>query len=124
MIDHFRVMLAGPGTLRFFLQPALAILLGVMHGLRDARLGHPPFLRALLELPSERRSRLAQGLTAIALPLLIAFSASLIFQWVVRAHVRALVAALYAVLFVALPYAAARSLTNRAARRRHRPLTA
>ncbi len=40
--------LTGPGRLRFILQPAMAVLLGLRGGLADARAGRPPYLEDVL----------------------------------------------------------------------------
>jgi hypothetical protein len=105
MREYMRQMLAGPGAMRFIVQPAIAIALGVWHGLRDAGTKHR-----------------SAGLRAIAVPLVIALTASVVFQYLVRARVRLIIAFLYAALFVAAPYFASRALTRLAARR-SRPTT-
>ncbi len=115
--DYFREMYGGPGHLRFFVQPAIALLLGVREGVRDRRAGRTPFLLAL----ARHEARLRDGLRVIALPLAVAVAASFLFQYLIRARLRPLPALLYAAVFVALPYLIARALTNRAlARRDHR----
>jgi hypothetical protein len=97
MREHITEMLRGPGTLRFFVQPAIAILLGLLHGIRDRRGPPRPLLRA------------------IAVPLCVAFIASVVFQYVIRTHVHFAYAVLYALLFVAIPYLLARELARRTA---------
>ena len=43
--DDIVARLHGPGRLRFILQPLVAIVLGTRDGVKDARIGRPPFLR-------------------------------------------------------------------------------
>ena len=64
--------LSGPGTLRFVLQPLVAILLGVRDGRRDAQTGQPPYFWALLSDREHRRAMARQGATTIAKPFVIA----------------------------------------------------
>ena len=49
--DFFADLLArlsGPGRMRFVLQPTVAIILGARGGVKDARAGLPPFIRAVV----------------------------------------------------------------------------
>jgi hypothetical protein len=48
-------------TFRLILQPAVAILLALRAGMRDAREGRPPFLWAVLSDQSRRRKLMSQG---------------------------------------------------------------
>ena len=107
MREHIRVMLAGPGHLRFFIQPAIAILLGVLDGRRHERLGGPRY-----------------GIKVIIVPLVVALTASVVFQRLVRTRIGLGYVVLYAAIFVAIPYFVAQSLTfwlARRWRRRRRP---
>jgi hypothetical protein len=112
-----REMVGGSGTLRFFIQPAIAILLGVLHGLRDRRVGSEPSLPAI----ARRTGHLRQGLRALELPLVVAVMASWLFQYLNRGHIHLLLGFIYALVFVLIPYIAARDLSNRASRRRTIP---
>jgi hypothetical protein len=118
MGDYLRRMLAGPGSLRFILQPAVAVLLGIWHGTVDARIGKSAYLAGLIRARGERGAWLRRGLRATVVPLTLALVASVAFQYMVNARVRLLLALLYAAIFVAIPYFCARSLANRAARAR------
>ena len=59
--DDVLARLSGPGRLRFLLQPTVAILLGSRDGLKDARVGLPPFLWALV-FHGEHRRELLRGM--------------------------------------------------------------
>jgi hypothetical protein len=119
MGQYIRQMLAGPGTLRFVVQPIVSVLAGLLHGVRDQRLGHAPFLASVVHARSARLRRLGEGLRAIAVPLAIALTASVVFQQIIRARVRLVFALAYALLFVALPYFFARGMANRFLQIRH-----
>jgi hypothetical protein len=110
MRQHVVEMVGGPGTLRFFLQPAVAVMLGVLHGIRDWRTGRPPSLSGLLRARDGRWH--AEGLKAIAVPLCVALLASFTFQYIIRSRVYVIYGILYAALFVAIPYRLTRGLTN------------
>lgn len=119
-------MLSGPGSMRFYLQPAIAVLLGIRDGLRDKRAGRPPFLLEVFIHSGRRRETLSEAMRRIALPLGVATAASLFFQHIIRGKAHLWQGIAYAILFVALPYGIVRGLTNRAASRkrgpdRHRP---
>jgi hypothetical protein len=109
-------MVGGPGTLRFFLQPMVAVLLGILHGLRDRRMGRPPYLIGIVHARGDRLQRIGEGLREILVPLCVALLAALVFQYIIRSRVYVVYGLLYATLFVAFPYFAARGLTNRFAR--------
>lgn len=113
-------MVGGPGTLRFIVQPAIAIVLGIVHGVRDHRQERPPYLIGLLHARGARVSHLLVGLRAIVVPLCLAVLGSYVFQYVIRRHINIVYGLEYAVLFVAIPYFVTRALANRARRRRHR----
>ncbi len=113
MGQYFVEMVGGPGKLRFFLQPAIAIVLGILHGVRDHRAGRPSYVIGLVGARGSRMQRLGEGLREILVPLTIAVLASCVFQYVIRSRVHVLFALVYAALFVALPYFAARGLANR-----------
>ena len=106
-------MAAGPGAFRALVQPAVAIALGVLHGLRDHRAGRLPFLLELYQARGIRALRLREGLRDALLPLSLAALASLVAQYVVRRHVYLAFAIVYAFVFVAIPYFVTRALTNR-----------
>jgi hypothetical protein len=110
-------MAGGPGTLRFFIQPAIAILLGILHGIRDRRQGRPPYLIGLVRAGGRRGRHLLEGLRAIVVPLCLAVLGAYIFEYVIRQRIYVFYGLLYAVLFVAIPYFVTRALANRFASR-------
>jgi hypothetical protein len=102
-------MVGGPGFFRFFIQPTVAIVLGVLHGLRDQRAGR---------VREGRAKRLAEGVRAIAVPLVVALVAAFTFQYVIRSRIFVGYGLLYATVFVLIPYLIARGLAQRLAGRR------
>jgi hypothetical protein len=124
MRQHIAEMAGGPGTLRFFVQPAIAILLGIIHGLRDHRQGRPPYLISLVRTGGGRGRFLLQGLREIAVPLALAVLGAYIFEYVIRHRIYFFYGLLYAVVFVAIPYFVTRALANRLASLRTPPTSA
>ena len=116
MRQHIIAMVGGRGTLRFFIQPALAVVLGIIHGLRDHRRGRAPYLIALVRARGRRCAHLGKALRQILVPLGLAVGLSYVFQYVNRSRISFAYGLLFAVLFVALPYFIARALANRVAR--------
>jgi hypothetical protein len=117
MRQHLAEMVGGPGYFRFFLQPIVAIVLGVRHGLRDWRTGQPVYLFGLIRVREARWQRIREGIRSVAWPLIVALVAACTFQYVIRSRIFIQYALLYAVVFVLLPYLAARGLGHRLARR-------
>ena len=110
-------MVGGPGFFRFFIQPTVAVILGVVHGLRDRRAGRPVYLAGLIHTREGRAERLREGVRAVAVPLVVAFIAAFSFQYIIRARIFVGYAVLYASVFVLIPYLMARGLANRLAGR-------
>ena len=115
MRQHIVDMVGGRGTLRFFIQPALAVVLGVLHGIRDHRRGRAPFLIGLARARGRRLANLGRTLREILVPLCVAVIFSDIFQYVNRSRISFGYGLLYAALFVAMPYFITRALANRVA---------
>ncbi|HEY8210947.1 MAG TPA: hypothetical protein VIG99_25865 [Myxococcaceae bacterium] len=117
MEDYIRDMWGGPGHLRFYLQPILAMLLALRDGRNDAKAGRPPYLFALLTDRALRKNRMGELVKRLAIPLVLALAMDFIFQLVIRGTWRPGASVIYAAFFVALPYSAVRGLTNRLSRR-------
>ncbi len=111
--------LTGKGQLRLIVQPAIAIILGIRLGMRDAKAGHEPFLLRLFT--GQQRGKLFKdSLTDVLLPLTLGFCLDLVLQYITLHRVRPLAAVIVAALLVWLPFAISRALTNRVWKRRHR----
>jgi hypothetical protein len=65
MRQHIIEMVGGRGTLRFLIQPGLAILLGVIHGIRDHRRDREPYLIGLVHATGHRAEYLRKALRQI-----------------------------------------------------------
>ena len=106
----------GPMTFRIILQPAMATLLGVLGGLRDAHEGRPPYLWTLLTDPSQRAKLLHDGWKAIGRVFLLALIMDIIYQWIVERWIYPLELLIVAILLAVVPYLLIRGPVNRIAR--------
>jgi hypothetical protein len=102
-----------PLTLRFVMQPLLALVLGVRDGRWDARDGRPPFGSELLVRRGQRRQLLKEALGRVAVPLALATVLDGVVQWMVDGRVVVIDALAVGVLLVAFPYVLSRGLSNR-----------
>ena len=109
--------LSGPGRLRFVVQPAVAILLGVRSGIKDARGGAPPFLWALAFHGKRRRELLRSALLSVQDLLAIAILLDVISQFLIFREIRPGAALVVGPVLITLPYVLSRALTNRFVRK-------
>jgi hypothetical protein len=111
--------LTGPGRFRFVLQPLMAIPLGIRSGRDDARTGQLPFLSAVLLHPLRRRDLLKSAFQVIVNVVLVGILMDSLFQWVLFGTSYPGAALVVGPVLIALPYAVARSLSNRIVRSRN-----
>jgi hypothetical protein len=115
--------LSGPLTLRLFLQPAVATLLAVRDGVKDAREGRPPHLWRMFSGPPEaRRRRAKETWQAVLKVFIMAVVLDCVYQLVVFRWVYPIEAMVTAVILAILPYVLLRGVIDRIARRLIQPL--
>lgn len=112
--------LTGPGRLRFVLQPLVAIFLGWRSGLSDARAGRPAYLMGLLLGGVNRRELLLSGLATVRDLVAIAIVLDAVSQLLIYRELHPGAALVVGPVLISVPYAAARALANRVARRMRR----
>jgi hypothetical protein len=115
--DELPQRFAGRGRMRFILQPASAVFLGVRGGLADAVAGNPPFLLGLAVDSRRRRELLRSAVAAIRTLLAVGIVLDVVFQFVLYGEVHPGAALLIGPILVCLPYAVSRALTTRVAGR-------
>lgn len=118
--EGLEAMLTGPGRLRFVFQPIIAVILGIRDGRRDASERKPPYVISVLFSRELRRDALIAGLKTMILPLIVAIGLDLILQYIILRSVHLWRGVLAGAVLIALPYIAARGLTNRWITRRTR----
>ena len=106
----------GPMSLRFFLQPAMAVLLAVHDGINDARLHRPPYIWTLLTHPAGSGPLLREALIVTARPILLALAVDGIYQGLVLHAFYPGEMAAIAVVLAFVPYLLLRGPVERLAR--------
>ena len=112
--------LTGPGRFRFVLQPLVAILLGVRAGHGDARAGRPPYVLAVMAHAHHRRQMLAETARELANIVLVGILLDAVSQWLILGVAHPGAAIVVGPVLIGLPYAFARAVSNRIARRGRR----
>ncbi len=109
-----------PMRFRFILQPLMAAIVAIRHGLNDARAGRSPYFWTMLGNPRERAQRLNEGLNATARIILLGLVMDAIYQVLVLGQFYPAEAVIVALLFCFVPYVIIRGPAARIARRRRR----
>ncbi len=112
VVERVIARVTGPMSLRFVLQPAMAILLGIRDGRLDARAGAPPFGWALVFMKG-RKAAVKSALSALLVPIIIGSLMDAIAQYLIFHQVRPFWALVMGTLVMGLPYIAARGISNR-----------
>jgi hypothetical protein len=107
----------GPMSFRVILQPAVATVLAVRAGLRDARAGRRPFLWCFFINPHHRRELLRHVWKEVGTVFIIALVLDAIYQLIVHTGVYALELVVTATILAIIPYALVRTLVTLIARR-------
>lgn len=117
IVDDLVARTAGPMKLRLLLQPTVAIVLAVIAGLKDARLGKSPYGLSLLTDAEHRRDLLHDGWKSIGKAFMVAMVLDAIYQWIVLKFIYPGEVVLVAIFLALIPYLVVRSLTTRISRR-------
>jgi hypothetical protein len=108
--------LSGAGRLRFIFQPAVAIFIGLRDGIKDSRVGRPPFLLALVSRPEHRAHFLRSALASVRDLVAVAIILDVISQFFIFQKVHPGGALVLGPVLIAVPYSIARALGNRITR--------
>jgi hypothetical protein len=112
--DQLVGRLSGPMSVRFVIQPAVAVTLAIRAGVRDARDGRPPYLRTLIVDSSRRRTMLLSGWVDIKRLFVLAAGFDILYQIEVLRFFHPLQALTVACSLAVMPYVAIRGLASRA----------
>lgn len=107
----------GPMVFRFFLQPTMAAVAALIDGRRDARLGRPPMLAAVLRDPAQWSARLDEAVVATARIMLLGLAMDAIYQFIEFKAFHPVEAVVITLVLAFLPYVLLRGLVTRVARR-------
>lgn len=108
--------LDGPMHLRLIVQPAVATLLAMRAGVRDARAGDHPFLAGVVREPQRRRELLRQAWSEIGKVFVVAVVLDAIYQLRVHARIDLLELVVTATFLALVPYGLVRGPAARIAR--------
>lgn len=112
-IDGLLARIDGPMSLRFVLQPLMALFFAFRDGRRDAREGRSPYFWALFTEPGHRREMLESGWKSIGKVFIIAIALDLVFQYIVFENFRPVGAVIAGVILALVPYLLLRGPVNR-----------
>jgi hypothetical protein len=94
----------GPMSLRFLLQPTMALIAALPDGIRDARYGHSAFFWTVWRDPTQHGGRLREGLIAVARIVLIGISIDTVYQLKVFDRFYPVEALTITILLALVPY--------------------
>ena len=112
---------SGPMNFRLIIQPAVATLLAIRAGLRDARERRPAFFWAAISDPAYRPELLHQGWKDVGKVFVLAIVLDSIYQLIVHRGVYVLELLITATALAIVPYVLIRGPINRIARRKPIP---
>ena len=106
--------LHGPMNVRIYIQPAIAAILAILAGLRDAREGKPAFFWALFSSnPHDRRGLLREAWKDIAKVFAVAIALDVVYQFMVLRMFYPIEAMVVAILLAVVPYLLLRAAVGR-----------
>jgi len=103
----------GPMNLRLIVQPAVATILAIRAGLRDAHQARAPFFWAVLRNPAHRRELLRQGWKDVGRVFVLSTILDVVYQLIVYRAVYSLELVITAVTLAIVPYVLVRGPINR-----------
>ena len=113
--ENFLARPEGPINLRFFIQPTLASIVAIRAGLKDAKLGNPPYLWTALTNREHRAALVHGGWKDMRMPVIIAATLDAIYQLIVHHMIYPLELILTVTLLALVPYLLLRGPVNRIA---------
>ena len=115
-IEQLFGRLDGPLHFRFVVQPAMAIIFAVIDGIKDAKLGRPPYFWAFVKNPDQRKELLKIGWERIGKIIILAVILDVIYQIKVYHWVYPGETLTVAIVLAIIPYFLVRGPVNRIAR--------
>ena len=113
IVDDLIGRVTGPMQFRLYLQPAMALLLGIRDGLKDARTGQPAYFWSIFTSPGHRAELVRDGLKSVARVLLFAIVMDAIYQYIELRTFHPGEAIIVALILGFVPYLFIRGPVNR-----------
>lgn len=104
-------------NLRLILQPCIAIFFAIRSGLKDAKIGNPPFILNYAKNTETRKALLKQAWADIGKIFIMAFVLDTVYQFIALKMFYPVEALIAALVLAVLPYVICRALTTRIANR-------
>jgi hypothetical protein len=114
--ENFTERPSGPMNLRFIIQPALASLLAIRAGWKDARAGRPAFLWEAFTNSAARGALLRSGWKDMSKAFVMAAVLDAVYQVIVHRRISVVGMLFTATLLALVPYTVLRGPANRIAR--------
>jgi hypothetical protein len=113
--EQLMARVSGPMHFRLYLQPGMAAVLAIIGGLKDAKAGAIPYLRALRIDPAHRKERIKEGWKHIGRVFILALVLDAIYQWIVLHYFYLGEAIIVAIVLAIVPYIIIRGIITRIA---------
>jgi hypothetical protein len=107
--------IAGPMNFRFILQPVMASIFAIIAGLKDAKVGKPPYLWSLITVRAHRVDRIKDGWKSLGRVIVVALVLDIAYQIIVLRFVYPGEAIIIASVVVIAPYLIVREVVTRLA---------
>ncbi len=114
-LEDLVARLTGPMSFRFFLQPAVAVMLGIRDGIMDAKAGAPPFVYNVVFCSRDRKAALKGALRTLSTAIVVGTVLDAIAQYLIFKKIHPLPALLVGAFVMGVPYSLARGISNRIA---------
>ncbi len=110
--------LSGPMQFRLVLQPVMALIFAVRDGLKDARLGKPPYFWALFTDKTHRKDMLKDGWKSVGRVFLLGIVMDAIYQFIALKTFYPGEALIVAFILAIIPYLLIRGPLSRIVKRK------
>jgi hypothetical protein len=108
---------SGPMKFRLVLQPCMAAFFAIRAGLKDAKLGKPPYFWSLLTSSGDRMAQIKDGWQSVGRVIILAVVLDVIYQIIEIHFVYIGEAIIVAFILAVVPYLILRGIITRLARR-------
>ena len=122
-IESLFARLDGPLHFRFIVQPTMAAIFAVIDGVKDAKLGRPPYFWAVVSDPEQRKELVKLGWKRVGKIFILAVILDVIYQLKVTHWVYPGETLTVAILLAIVPYLLLRGPINRLVRLRRNKTT-
>jgi hypothetical protein len=117
VVDQLMARVSGPMHFRLYLQPIMAAVFAVIAGLKDARLGKPPYFWSLITHPAERKEMIKDGWKSVGRVFILALVLDAIYQAYVLHFFYVGEAIIVAIVLAIVPYLILRGIVTRLAQK-------